>query len=194
MGLFSSPQSYIGVDFDSSSIKIVELKSEAGRPKLVTYGYIDFDVAGVASGDLKSSHPNTASIIKQVVKKANVTTTKAITSLPAFSVFSSILNLPSMSKKDLTSAIKWEAKKVIPLPLEEMILDWKILEEEVDSDDLSEEEVQKIEDDTSDDDSKEKGFLNIKAKVKNRYTKILLTAAPKDLVKNYINIFTYLIY
>ena len=32
MALFSSPQSYLGVDVDSNSIKIVELKNEGGRP------------------------------------------------------------------------------------------------------------------------------------------------------------------
>ena len=35
-----------------------------------------------------------------------------------------------MPKKDLEAAIKWEAKKFIPLPIEEMILDWKILNKE----------------------------------------------------------------
>lgn len=193
MPLFSSPQSYLGIDFDTTSVKMVELKNEGGRPRLTTYGYLDKEIDKIVSESHKGDHEQTAKMIKQVCRQAKITTTKVITALPAFSVFSSILNLPAMSKKDLTSAVKWEAKKVIPLPIEDMILDWKILEdipasksldqkgnsEESDENDIEKEEKN----------PKEKGFLKISPKNKKQYTKILLTAAPKDLVKRYINIF-----
>src|SRR3989338_10322715 len=127
MALCSSPQSYLGVDFDANSVKVVELKNEAGRPRLVTYAYIDKEVDKTAAE--ADNYSDTAQLIKQVCRQAKTTPTKPITALPAYSVFTSILNLPSMSKKDLASAVKWEAKKVIPLPLEEMILDCKLLED-----------------------------------------------------------------
>src|SRR3989339_1604206 len=127
MPLFSTPQSYLGIDFDSNSIKVVELRNDGGRPRLVTYGYYDGDVDQATRE--RSNDRETAKLIRHVCRKAKTTTTKTITALPAFSVFSSILNLPAMTKKDLASAVKWEAKKVIPLPIEEMILDWKILED-----------------------------------------------------------------
>ncbi|MFH1078006.1 MAG: hypothetical protein V1745_01835, partial [Patescibacteria group bacterium] len=44
MGLFSSKpakQSYLGVDFGMSGVKIVELLNEKGRARLVTYAYAD---------------------------------------------------------------------------------------------------------------------------------------------------------
>lgn len=189
MGIFSSSQSYLGIDFDSTSIKVVELKNESGRPRLVTYGYSDIELDKIDGSDIKKSHPETAKIIKQVCKQAKVTTTKVITSLPAFSVFSSILNLPSMSKKDLSSAVQWEAKKVIPLPIEEMILDWKIIEDQAGAAEIkaANEDEDEVEDNGN---LKKKGFLKINPKQKSgKYTKVLLTAAPKDLVKNYVDIF-----
>jgi type IV pilus assembly protein PilM len=45
-------------------------------------------------------------------------------------VFSSVINLNNANKKELSSVIEWEAKKLIPLPLEDMVLDWKIIDEE----------------------------------------------------------------
>jgi len=36
--------------------------------------------------------------------------------------------LPVMSKKELDSAIRWEAKKFVPLPIEDVILDWRIID------------------------------------------------------------------
>ena len=188
MGLFSSAPSYLGIDFDSTSIKVVELRNESGRPRLVTYGYSDIELDQIDGTDIKKSHPDTAKIIRQVCKEAKVTTTKVITALPAFSVFSSILNLPAMSKKDLSSAVQWEAKKVIPLPIEEMILDWKVIEDETAAG-ATKNTV--VDEDLEDNNNlRKKGFLKINNKQKaGRYTRVLLTAAPKDLVKSYVDIF-----
>jgi type IV pilus assembly protein PilM len=96
-----------------------------------------------------------------------------------------------MVKKDLATAVKWEAKKVIPLPIEEMILDWKIIEENVNS--AAETSLPVLAGETNgngnNNELKKQGFLKIGSKTKKQYTKILLTAAPKDLVKRYIDIF-----
>ena len=191
MSLFSPPASYLGIDFDSNSVKLVELKNERGRPQLITYGFIDKDVGVfLAEGEKPENYQGIANLIKAVCKKAKVTTLKVIASLPAFSVFSSILNLPAMSKKDLASAIKWEAKKVVPLPLEEMILDWKILESEKESSQKTRIEFPKVfnKGEGGEENVRERSFFKISSP-KGDYLRVLLTAAPKELVKRHIDIF-----
>lgn len=131
MRLFSSPLSYLGVDIGHSVIKIVELRNEKGKPKLVTYGFGEHHI-NLIDDSLGKAQNEIASLIKEICQKSKTTTTKAITALPNFSVFSSIITLPSVSKKDLEAAIRWEAKKLIPLSLEEMVLDWKIINKEKD--------------------------------------------------------------
>ena len=157
--LFSKKEEkYLGVDLGRGSIKAVELKKEKGKPRLVTYGYIEkgFDfVKDGSESDIKQS----ASFLKEICQKAKVSTPQTIASLPGFSVFSAVINLPSMPQKDLASAVQWEAKKFIPLPIEEVVLDWKILE----------------------------NLKNGGDDKKN--LKILLTAASRDLVKKYLEIF-----
>ena len=189
MGLFSTSQSYLGIDFDANSVKVVELKNENGRPRLITYGYLDREVDKTIGEGNRSSYTENAAMIKQVCRQAKVTTSKTITALPAYSVFSSILNLPAMSKKDLANAVKWEAKKVIPLPIEEMILDWKVLEDFSKSQPVDQKDRGKAGAESGENDFKKKGFLKIMPKGKKQYTKVLLTAAPKDLVKRYIDTF-----
>jgi len=188
MPLFSSPQKYLGIDFDSNGVKVVELKNESGRPKLVTYGYYDREMDKSIEEKDKAGYLEMARLIKMVCREAKTTTTKAITSLPAYSVFSSILNLPAMSPKDLPSAIKWEAKKVVPLPIDDMILDWKILPENV----LTGDGTAAAAEETGDNNTGEvaaRGFLKISQADGKKFVRVLLTAAPKDLVKRYIDIF-----
>ncbi|MBU1037287.1 pilus assembly protein PilM [Patescibacteria group bacterium] len=184
MGLFSSSKdSYLGVDIGTASIKVVELKRESGKPFLVTYGYID-----ISSDIIRSNTPETRQRIitglKKVLKSADVTTDRAIAALPTFSVFNSIITLPKMPAKDLNSAIKWEAKKYVPLPLEEMILDFKVLNEKEEIEATSSQEQE----------SKGKFHLlgNKTAKFgseQSRTNRVLVTAAPKNLVSRYIEIF-----
>lgn len=193
MGLFSTTSSYLGIDFDANSIKVVELKNEDGRPRLVTYGFIDKEIEKIKGGQDDSSIA-TAQLVKQVCRQAKVSTNKVITALPAYSVFSSILNLPAMSRKDLASAVKWEAKKVIPLPIDEMILDWKLLED-FDGEGVEDQKTNKLGAGVRKigsniiPKSKKKKFLRISSKSQKEFSKILLTAASKDLVKKHIDIF-----
>ncbi|OGY48998.1 MAG: hypothetical protein A3D39_01345 [Candidatus Buchananbacteria bacterium RIFCSPHIGHO2_02_FULL_39_17] len=193
MSLFSTPQSYLGIDFDANSVKIVELHNENGRSRLVTYGYVDIEVDKPVKSDLKENYLAVAKLIKAVCRKAKITTIKTVSALPAFSVFSSILTLPAMAKKDLAQAVSWEAKKVIPFPLEEMILDYKILNESgsapAEETKSSSTPLPNGELDNHNGQSQKKGFFKIATRAPKQYTRVLLTAAPKDLVKRYLDIF-----
>jgi type IV pilus assembly protein PilM len=164
-----SENSYLGVDIGGSSIKLVELANNNSRAQLVTYGYIERSLKD-DKVKLIDRPDETAAMIKSVVEKSKAISKRAITALPAPAVYSSIISLPEVKKSDLssskkiTAAVQWEAKKVLPLPLEEMILDWKVLGDE-----------------TTLSGDKDKDT------VKN--LQVLLTAASKDVVQKYIDIF-----
>ncbi|MDP2586970.1 MAG: pilus assembly protein PilM [Candidatus Komeilibacteria bacterium] len=198
MGLFASKESYLGVDIGTASIKIVELSSLNGRPRLMTYGYADI-VTDIVHSKSEENQIKIVNSLKNVVAKSRVGTNLAIAALPTFSVFNSIITLPAMSDKDLALAIKWEAKKYVPLPLEEMILDWKIIKENNGTVKSPLEPIKPL---------KKKGFplFNFKKNgsakasdklpdslakpaVKGENVRVLVTAAPKNLVSRYMSIF-----
>ncbi len=198
MGLFSSKTSYLGIDIGSSSIKIVELENYNGRPRLVTYGFSERKISELGSGDLVSKPEEAAAVVKDITEKSKTFSKKAITALPNFSVFTSILNLPYLSKKELSSAVTWEAKKLIPTPLEDIILDWKIVEKiELKGEAAAENSANNnfnngnggdngFKNETS---QQAMAFKKIFSKPRENL-KILLTGASKNLVKKYIDIFT----
>ena len=93
----------------------------------------------------------------------------------------------------MPEAIKWEAKKYIPLPLEDMILDWKIVaaeggqEEKKESKGLFKKKEESIKQ-LPNEQSEEEGTSKIIAQQKD-HTKVLVTAAPKTLVNKYLEVF-----
>jgi len=127
MSAFSSGNSFMGIDIGSSGIKIVELKKEGSAAKLLSYGFSENKTSDIKK-DWKSDKVKIARVINQIRAKSGIAAKSAVVSLPTFAVFSSILNLPNANEKDMAAAVHWEAKKIIPLPLEEMILDWKKIE------------------------------------------------------------------
>lgn len=193
MALFGSASSYLGVDLGTSSIKMVELRAEKGRPRLVTYGFAEKQM-DIIKSDSREAQARIVSSIKQIAKRSSVTTTRVVAALPSFAVFTSIISLPSMSKKDLVAAVRWEAKKFVPMPLEEMILDWKVLSGEAEGEKSP---VPRISQPDNNSKPEEKGpeiqpgrmsVAQISGK-KSAHFQVLLTAAPKNLVKRYIEIF-----
>lgn len=124
MGLFSSADdSCLGIDIGDSSLKMVELKKKGRRLVLANYAFTE-NVTGIQFTKLEDAD-YLAKLINRVRDEVGIKARRAAVSLPTFAVFSSIINIANADKKTLPNLVREEAKKVIPLPLEEMILDWK---------------------------------------------------------------------
>ena len=164
MGLFSTNKTYIGIDIGTSSIKVVELASKGNSVVLENYGFSEKRTTDKASRKLDIEY--SAKAINLICRKAGIVSKNAVAALPIFSVFSSVINLANIPEKALDSAVRWEAKKIIPLSLEQMVLDWKKIDP-----DPGQERAR----------AKEGG--------KNNNIKILITAAPRVLVNEFIEIF-----
>ena len=164
----SKPKSILGIDIGTSSIKVVQLKKIEDKFKLETYGdistigYLDRLNESFQTTSLRTLEAITREMLKIVLKKAETTTRHAILTIPVFSSFTSVIEMPEISDKELVQAIEFEARKYIPIPLAEVVLDWKIIETGM------------IRDSNS-----PKSF---------RGKRILLIAVPKEVVNKYIRI------
>lgn len=127
MGLFSSGDNnlFLGVDIGDSSLKMVELRKKNKKIYLSNYAFSE-NVKGINFTKIEDTNYLAQAILK-VKAEAGIKARRVTASLPTFSVFSSIINLPATDKKNMDAVVAEEAKKVIPLPPEEMILDWKLV-------------------------------------------------------------------
>ena len=135
-GLFKS-KGKLGIDIGTSAIKIIELEKEGGRFALKNYGLFEFKNAESVSAAAESKQaqnilklPDGEIIwgIKEVLKKAKIKATDAVASIPSFSTFATAIEMPYLSEKDLASSLPFEARKYIPVPLSEVVLDWSIID------------------------------------------------------------------
>jgi type IV pilus assembly protein PilM len=119
----------VGVDVGSSSIKIVQLKKEYGKVVLQTYGEV---ATGPYDNKKAGELPNLpsdklVSAIQDVLKESNVNTKNGAFSLQASASLLFVLDLPRLSDQEIEKIIPHEARKYIPVPINEVSLDWWLI-------------------------------------------------------------------
>jgi len=121
-----SANSVVGIDVGSSSIKVVELQESNGIISLTTYGelqlgpYVDMEVGQSVILDPKKEQQALVDILRESAVKAK----HAVFAMPLSSSFVTTINLTSGPDEDISSRIRVEARKYIPVPISEVTLDW----------------------------------------------------------------------
>ncbi|KKT82498.1 MAG: hypothetical protein A3B99_03070 [Candidatus Yanofskybacteria bacterium RIFCSPHIGHO2_02_FULL_44_12b] len=131
-------KSKLGIDIGTSSIKIAELEKDGGRFTLLNYGIFELKNVRTDStaenqmardrGILKLPDEEIVWGIQEIIKKADMKSRDAVASIPAVSTFGTVIEMPYLSGEDLAKAIAFEAKKYIPIPIKDVVLDWSIIE------------------------------------------------------------------
>ncbi len=116
---------YLGVDIGASGIKIVELANDAGRARLITYGFSEYKAE--SASDVLDNPEVKGKELAELAAKSGVTTKRVVTGLPMSSVFSTLFTFPEGTEKGLEEMIKSKAKKLSPIPEADLVIDWKKL-------------------------------------------------------------------
>lgn len=124
---FSSSTSILGVDIGTADIKIAQI-THGKQQVLDTYGIVNLSYQ-ITARDSETVIQHTAEILKSLLEQAQVSTKRAVISLPNSAVFTSVIEMPKMPDKEMEQALQYEAKKYVPLPTSEVILSWSVVEE-----------------------------------------------------------------
>lgn len=135
MESYNQEQNYFGLDLGNSSVKVAQLRELRGRPTLVTYGDIDIPENLLAS-DSQVDQDKLSDYIKQLCSDANVTSKNVIAALPSTVSYTSIIKIPKLDAKELGESIKYQADKYIPMPLDQVKLDWAVIGEDKENSEL----------------------------------------------------------
>lgn len=116
----------LGIDIGSHSIKIVELSKEEKSVKLLTAGSAPTP-PGALGSPVSADKEAVAQVIKKLLKDIGAKSHEGNIALPESQVFTRVIDVPQLSSRELASAIKWEAEQYIPLPLDQVNLDFTVL-------------------------------------------------------------------
>lgn len=122
LDIFSAQHNLLGVDVGRSAIKIVQLKPQRNGVKLVKAALQEYprvneenplEGIGQASALFKNGFRNQRAAMNFMGKTTMIR----------------YMTLPKMPREEIREAVKWEARKVVPVPVEDLILDYVIVGE-----------------------------------------------------------------
>ncbi len=171
MGLFSKSNEHVlGVDIGAGGVKMVELVKSGKRPKLFTYGIAN---ASAPIIHMQSETPEEeekaiglqATRLRKVFDASKCQATKAAASIPVSHVSSLMVRVPEGEPKTMQEQAEAQAIKLLPYPVEEMVLDTRIMKERMA--DLGEKKSKK---------TREVMVVATLSKIVERYSKIFAKA------------------
>lgn len=130
--LFYKPKEVFGFDIGHSTIKAVQLTSgRNGAATVVGYGYNTFDEHAVEDGVIKSPKTlaESAYALLTQLLVGTITTNRVALSIPASRCFTRVLSLPSLKGSSLEDAVRVEAEQYIPIPLDQLYIDYEVTKE-----------------------------------------------------------------
>lgn len=119
-------ESILGIDVGTHSVKLIEIGQEKDTKILLAAGSMPTPSKALSS-NVSGDTEAIAYVIKQLVKDTGAKSEKVNIALPESQVFTRVIEVPQLSNRELTSAIQWEAEQYIPLPLDQVNMDFTIL-------------------------------------------------------------------
>lgn len=116
-----------GLDVSGNSLKIVRLEQKQKQLKLKSY-HSAFLPKGLIINDTITDTKTFDFLLKQAINKPNygrLDTNHVIASLPESKSFVRVIQIPQMSDSEANNAVPFEAESFIPLPIDQVYLDWQ---------------------------------------------------------------------
>ena len=117
----------VGLDIGSSSVKVVELRPRGDGYSVSAVGMEPLP-PGVIVDRAIVDRRVVAEAVRAALSDQGLTTKAVAVSLAGNAVIVKRITLPAMSQDEIASAIYWEAKQHIPFDLEDVNLDYQVLD------------------------------------------------------------------
>lgn len=127
-----------GLEIGHGSMKVMqvalppkEAKGKKTSPRLIGYGAATFDTGAQKDGVMIKPEIAAKAALELFRGRliGDITTKRVAIAIPAYRTFTRSLRLPKLKPKELDEAVQLEAEQYIPLPLEELYLDYDIVGE-----------------------------------------------------------------
>jgi type IV pilus assembly protein PilM len=117
----------VGLDIGSSAVKAVELKSVGKGYKVIAFAMQPVPPDSIVDGAIIDGAA-VADAIRRVFENKQFKTKEVAASLSGNAVIVKKISLPVMTEAELAESIYWEAEQYIPFDIQDVNIDYQILE------------------------------------------------------------------
>ena len=127
--LFYKDKPLFGLDIGANSIKVMQVTRDGKKISVSGYGVVRFATAITDNGAISDYETLAKAMVELFDTHINgkITTRRVAATIPASSAYSRVMSLPAaLSSKELDEAIRFEAEQYIPIPLDDLYIDYSI--------------------------------------------------------------------
>jgi type IV pilus assembly protein PilM len=125
--VFRRAKSLVGLDIGSSAVKAIELKPAGKGYKVSVFGSEPVPPDSIVDGAIMDGGA-VAEAIRRLFDGRNIKTKDVAASLSGNAVIVKKISLPVMTEAELAESIYWEAEQYIPFDIQDVNLDYQILD------------------------------------------------------------------
>lgn len=123
----------IGLDVGTAAVRAAEVRFGRGTPALTRFAQVALPPGAVVAGEVVDA-TIVGAAIRRLWKDGGFSGKRVITGVAGQRVVARTTELPAMSDEDLRSSLPFQVQELIPIPLEDAVIDHQVLEQLVDAD------------------------------------------------------------
>jgi len=127
--VFGKRKSLVGLDIGSSAVKAVELKPAGKGYRIAAFGAEPVPPEAIVDGAIVDAGAVASSIRRVLDGNKAFRGTDVCASLSGSAVIVKKITLPVMTKAELGESIQWEAEQYIPFDIQDVNLDYRVLDD-----------------------------------------------------------------
>jgi type IV pilus assembly protein PilM len=125
--VFRRAKALVGLDIGSSAVKAIELKPAGKAYKVTAFGSEPIPPDSIVDGAIIDGAA-VVEAIRRLFDGRNIKTKDVAASLSGNAVIVKKISLPAMTDAELAESIYWEAEQYIPFDIQDVNLDYQILD------------------------------------------------------------------
>jgi type IV pilus assembly protein PilM len=117
----------IGLDIGSFAVRAAEVSFDGGRPTLHRFAQVTLPPGAVSDGEVVDAHVVSAAL-KRLWSDGGFSSRRVVVGVSSQRVIVRQADVTAMSETDLRSALNFEAQDLIPIPVDEAVLDFQVID------------------------------------------------------------------
>lgn len=117
----------IGLDIGSFAVRAAEVSHDGGRPTLHRFAQVTLPPGAVSDGEVVDAQVVSAAL-KRLWSDGGFSSRRVVVGVSSQRVIVRQADVTAMSEVELRSALNFEAQELIPIPVDEAVLDFQVID------------------------------------------------------------------
>ena len=129
--IFNPKQQAFAMQINGTSLKLLQLVTRGSTVHLQCFAHTPLP-KDVVTNDAISNSDSLASIIENTLTSptfGHISTKRVGMIIPESKSFVRVIQIPHMSESEIENAVLFEAESYVPMPMDQVYFDWKVLED-----------------------------------------------------------------